>query len=619
MFSKDQDPDNTTLEHLRASILQLEENLQGLEAAADALGIAKPEEMQWRQLLGQKLVPQLSREPFLVVGIAGGTNTGKSVVFNHLAGERASAVDSRAAGTKHPVCLIPEAVDPEEILSRHFEQFTLRPWREAEDPLQEAENHLLFWRKGKNVPERLLVLDTPDIDSDASVNWQRARSIRQSADVLIGVLTQQKYNDAAVKQFFRDATESGKPVILVMNMCDLEEDREHWPKWIRRFVEETGASPVTVYVVPSDREAVATGTLPFYEVGTTATQPIGEPAELRSTLNRLRFEEIKVQTLLGALRRLDDPETGISSYLEEIRRTSELFQQATETLADPDLAKVPWPTLPNAILVEEIRRWWHEGRVEWTRGIHAFYRRVGEKVTWPFRKAYRAMSRDPRRPAQIFLHREASAMVAVVEQTYQKLESLAQSENPVLRRELEPLLTGSRREELFLSLREAHRRMPAVDEDFRQYLDEQLDRWSQKNPRAVSLLRSIDKFAAVARPVVSVSLLAGGFTVAGDVVGQAATHALTHTVTEVAITGGIAGGGEAAVTGAASGVRQTAAQLVGNLQRKYAQTRARWVVEWLRETLFGELADRLEEGAAMVGRAEYRRVVEALEELRKAM
>jgi hypothetical protein len=219
----------------------------------------------------------------------------------------------------------------------------------------------------------------------------------------------------------------------------------------------------------------------------------------------------------------------------------------------------------------------------------------------------------------MFRHREASAMVAIVEQTYQKLHELANTENPIFERELAPLLSGEKREEVFQGIRQAHQRMPAVDEDFRKYLDEQLDAWSRDNPRAVSLLRSIDQVAAVARPVVSLSLVLGGFAIAGDVVGQAATHVLSHTVTEVAITGGIAGGGEAAVTGAASGVRRTAAQLVSHLQKKYAQSRAQWVVWWLHETLLGQLVARLEEGAALTDRPEYVQVRKTLDVLRRSM
>ena len=76
------------------------------------------------------------------------------------------------------------------------------------------------------MPPRLLLLDAPDVDSDVAVNWQRARAIRQAADVLVAVLTQQKYNDAAVKQFFRAAVEADKPIVVLFNQVDLEADRD---------------------------------------------------------------------------------------------------------------------------------------------------------------------------------------------------------------------------------------------------------------------------------------------------------------------------------------------------------------------------------------------------------
>ena len=52
------------------------------------------------KLLRQKLVPQLGAEAWLVVAVVGGTNIGKSVVFNHLAGCRASASESTGFGDK---------------------------------------------------------------------------------------------------------------------------------------------------------------------------------------------------------------------------------------------------------------------------------------------------------------------------------------------------------------------------------------------------------------------------------------------------------------------------------------------------------------------------------------
>ena len=46
---------------------------------------------EWYDLLRQKLLPQLRDDAFLVVAVVGGTNIGKSVIFNHLAGCKASA------------------------------------------------------------------------------------------------------------------------------------------------------------------------------------------------------------------------------------------------------------------------------------------------------------------------------------------------------------------------------------------------------------------------------------------------------------------------------------------------------------------------------------------------
>ncbi len=69
---------------------------------AERLGVAPLAGREWFELLRCKLLPQVEGPPLLIVAIVGGTNIGKSVVFNHLAGETASAATPLAAGTKHP-------------------------------------------------------------------------------------------------------------------------------------------------------------------------------------------------------------------------------------------------------------------------------------------------------------------------------------------------------------------------------------------------------------------------------------------------------------------------------------------------------------------------------------
>src|SRR4051812_36569822 len=110
------------------------QHIQRLHAAlgelcplAESCGVALPihseqsPHREWNDLLVHKLLPQVSSRPMLLVAVVGGTNIGKSLIFNHLAGEDASAVSPLAAGTKHPVCLVPSGFNDEQVLAQLFE------------------------------------------------------------------------------------------------------------------------------------------------------------------------------------------------------------------------------------------------------------------------------------------------------------------------------------------------------------------------------------------------------------------------------------------------------------------------------------------------------------------
>lgn len=603
-----------------AEVEQLHRALVALAPLAQGLGVAPPEGEEWFELLRHKLLPQLQNEPYLVVSFAGGTNIGKSALFNQLAGEQASGVSPLAAGTKHPVCLVPPGMDDPANLASWFEGFRLIAWQSAEEPLEESEEHRLYWRTGEQVPVRLLLLDTPDIDSDAQVNWQRARIIRQASDVLVAVLTQQKYNDAAVKQFFREAVEADKPIVVVFNQCDLEADAPYWPQWLKTFCEEIGADPELVYVVPRDRRAVEALRLPFYMVGSDGRQPPTEPAMLRNELAAMRFDQIKIRTFRGAVARVIDSQRGAAAYLATIRAQSAEFAAAAAALSAGDMARVAWPSLPATVLVDEIRRWWDENRADWSRRIHGFYRTLGQGVTWPVRKAWESVSADRRDPLETMHRRERQAIVLAVEKLLDELQRLAEVGNETLRPRLSRLLGGSAREELIERVQQAHDKLPTVDEDYREFLATELDAWKEANPRAVRFLRSLDHAAAIARPAITVSLAVSGWVLAGDLVGQAAVHAAGHTAselaTEAAIAGGITGGGEALVSTTSEGVRQAAARLFARLQARYAQQRAAWLANWLEKELLGPLLSELQYGAEIAAEEPFLQVEASLEALR---
>lgn len=606
-------------------VRRLNAALTELAPLAEAIGVPapacsdRPADREWHELLAHKLMPQLAGDPWLVAAVVGGTNIGKSLIFNHLAGEDASAVSPLAAGTKHPVCLCPPGFDDPATLERLFAGFELEPWHASADALQDSERDLLFWRVGKNVPPRLLLLDTPDIDSDRQVNWRRADGVRHVADVLVAVLTQQKYNDAAVKQFFRKVAEADKPVIVVFNQCDLEGDREYWPHWLETFCESIGGRPDLVYVVPYDRQGARERRLPFYEVGSRAVAPLGQPVSLRDDLANLKFDEIKIRTFRGAIQKVLDPRAGAPAYLARIRHSSGQFDAALRALSTTEMARVDWPTLPAEILVGEIRDWWDTHRSEWARRVHGFYRTLGRGVTWPVRTAWSALNPPGVDPLEDFRRRERHAILLAVQKLLDELKRLSEVGNDTLRPRLAHLLRGESRAELLAHVERSHAQLQPVDDHYRQFLRAELDAWSQDNPSSVAFLRSLDHVLAVARPAITVSLVVSGWVLAGGIVHEAALQAATHTATELAteaaLTGGIAGGGEAIVDATSSRMRIAAARLFTRLQTRYTQERAQWLATWLEQELLGGLLTELKDGARLSDSDAFRQVEAALAEL----
>lgn len=588
-----------------------------LESAAVSVGVNSPQGEEWFELLRHKLWPQTQAEPFLVVAVVGGTNTGKSVIFNHLAGENASGVSPLAAGTKHPVCLVPPGSADEPRLATIFAGFQLRPWQAPEDSLMASNEHLLFWREGKNVPPRLLLLDTPDIDSDAKVNWERADVVRQSADVLVAILTQQKYNDAAVKQFFRKAAEADKPVIIVFNQCDLVDDRAYWPQWLATFSGETGAHPDLVYVVPHNRAAATNLQLEFFAVGNDGQSPPAGPANLRAELAALHFDAIKIRTFRGALAGVVDRQRGAGGYLQRIRQASGEFAAAADALSASELARVNWPTVPASLLIDEIRTWWDTSRSDWSRRVHGFYRVLGQGVTWPVRKAWQYFQGVESDPIASFRRQEREAIVETIERLLAELDRLAEVGNDILRPRLRELLGGHARARLIERVQAAHAELPDLDEDYRDFLQTELSAWGRENPRAIWWLQSLDHVAAIARPAITVSLVVSGWVLAGDVVGHAAAQVagdtMTHVATEAAITGGVTSGGEALVSASGdAGMKQAAARLFRSLQTRYAEQRASWLADWLERELLGDLLAGLRRGAEIPRGPAMREAEEAL-------
>ena len=603
-------------------INRLCEAIHALESSIDSFELPKLASREWYELLQQKLRPQLGKNSYLVVAIVGGTNIGKSVIFNHIAGDRVSATSPMASGTKHPTALLPIGFNEKNNLTEIFPGFEVRAWEDADAPLREDSQHLLFWSEQESLPANLVVLDTPDVDSVAEVNWERADQIRRSADVLIAVLTQQKYNDAAVKQFFRHAADEGKLVIVVFNQVLMPEDDPYWPMWLKTFEEETSVSPHLVYLAPNDRRAAESNELPFYEQNwpIEADQEVAtnrEPRNLLKDLSELRFSEIKVQTLEGAIRHLCDRD-GILGWLDEIRLRGNDFGDALQLMSSQQLVEVDrWPTVPNQVMIKKIREWWSRQREGWSKNVHGFYNTLGTVVSYPV-KFFMEQKGDQETPIDLYRQREWEAILQAIDRTLERLTMLRDLDNPRLSPQLDEILSGNSRVDLIERIRNEHQQV-----NFDRILDElievQLQNFQEESPQSYKLFRRLDTVAAAARPAVSVALFMTGagpvgnaiFPAVADSAMQGVLHVASDAVGGTVVT---AVGDKVISEGASTGAGYLEARF-RQLHAQFTAQRAEWLAAELESHLFGSLPTDLSTASQISESPEFARVRSLVDEL----
>jgi hypothetical protein len=576
----------------------------------------------WYDLLVRKLLPQLADDAYLVVAVVGGTNIGKSVVFNHIAGFRASASSPLASGTKHPVCLVPTGFEFQHDLNALFPAFKLCPWSSSDEALKSNDEHCLFWRSNDDVPPNLVLLDTPDVDSDAPINWQRADAVRQAADVLIAVLTQQKYNDAAVKQFFRKAALEDKAALIVFNQVELPEDEPYWPLWLQTFCSETGLQPEFVYLAPNDRKAAEAIRLNFVErkwpltldrnghVAIHATPRAmvavaGDGYEgtqssfpLRTVLSQLRFAEIKLRTLQGSLKRLVSETDGIPAYLQEIWVRSRQYQDAVDIFAARGFVQQgDWPAAPNSLIIDEMWNWWDHHREAWTASIHGFYSRIGRWVGGGVRVVRERIWGPTSSPLEEYRQAEWDAMVGVLQQVYDQLHVVTTLGNALLTSRLEQLLAGTTCESV---LEKLHR--DQVEFDFqaliRKLVETELAAVESQHQDIFEFLRNADRAAAVVRPGLTLLLALGGGIGAEDLLMRAGAQWVTHVAIDTTAAASTTVVGEAVIDSATSLLGQAKIWLL-KLHEKFKSEREAWLVGKLKEYLLGDLLTELQLGASV--------------------
>ena len=509
-----------------------------LPVAAD-LGVPAPggadagPRADWHGQLFGKLRPQVTREPVLVAAVCGGTNTGKSLISNVLAGAEISRSVPEAARTVHPVASLPRGLATPADVASLFPGFEPHAWSSEDDALggPGTERDVIVWREdpGGRQPRRLILVDTPDVDGTLRANWRRAEAVRDTCDVIVAVLTQQKYNDAAVRDFFTAAAAAGKSIVVVFNMVDWPDQRPRIGGWLATFVAETGAAPLAVYAVPHDFARAKAATIEFHRLpeltGGVVDAGAG-PVDLAADLAGVDFDRIKLRAMEGAFRTVVDPAAGMGAWLDLIENASRGWQTSRQLLAEEARVRVDLPAAPGEVVWKEIWDWLEPRRSRVDVTLSGLYRRAGAAAAWAGERV--GLWRSDKEKQKDFAAEELQALKAGLADFIDRLDG-ARKRDPRLAELLDRTLVAGDRAAWFAELERRHAALPMVSEDYRTFVRTELDRFSAENPRVLSTLLTGLSLGAVARPCVTIGLLfAGGAAVPAAAAGHG-LGTLVHT------------------------------------------------------------------------------------------
>ncbi len=302
-------------------------------------------------LLERDLLPRSAGgDTYLVAGIVGPNNAGKSALFNALVGRDFSpsmptgGATRRLVGALHPALL--DKLQSEPTLAR----FRLRKVESAraEDATQRAVDPAeVLYATDPDLPEHVMLIDTPDFDSILEDNRLASESLLTVADLVIAVVTRHSYQNKAVVDFLENWFGHGRPWVLVYNEAI---DRETADSHSAKLATDLGTPPIQRFWAAHDLDV---------QRGTKALAPHSLDGEAR-TLQEVLFDlsavtEVKIRAFEAARARLGDHLQAASLSLTHQATTASDVLHVAEEIARQAGVRIASTAMPGGPFVEAFR------------------------------------------------------------------------------------------------------------------------------------------------------------------------------------------------------------------------------------------------------------------------
>jgi|GEM_PF-5291633 len=592
-----------------ALLLRIESKVQALKLQLSTAGVEY--ETDDLDRLWRKVGPQarLQTRP-LVIMLMGQHNSGKSTVLNLLIGAtpktQVTQISDIGGSTTMPVALLNSAF-PDKDLPLLFGGFEIKKLSRPTDATQtvpEGKSQLL-WAKSNLVPPSVALVDTPDLDSYHIENSVQTRAMIDVADVVAVMITDQYANRDVVKAL-KEVASAKKPVILIFNKADLENEYELWPKRLAELKKVTGIEVLDAFVIEKNAAKAKVGEpLDFFRVGPSASERAAQVPPLDAVMD-LDVQRIRIQTELGALQQAIDGATGLEAFVNRVAEINSALA-TLRALLDETSKQAPtmveWPRMPAGPVGQAILETWgkyHRGMTTklvrqapyWLRkGLGNFMRAL-----WNDTKAKE--EREYRQAEFEFLRDH------IVKLVLNELESLRNSKKAsgrlaaVIEEALHPVAVSTMQSKL----QATHEHMNLVDKELEGAIQVELNRLKDKHPTLYGMFQNGDTILAGMELLGAVAMWLGScYLLQAPLLSNFVTSVISA---PIQTTAGAAAATAAtpATTAASDKLRNFALrQPFENIVRQYANKRIVWTMNWLRQNYLKAFYDELEKTSAATG------------------